>query len=81
MDELYTFTSSSISYPQQNLVLVDDDDDESHDHMSDLIKAQIANHPLYPSLLSAYIDCTKVRTYIIYTCKINTQLFTILLLI
>ncbi|KAL8061531.1 hypothetical protein ABFX02_02G092100 [Erythranthe guttata] len=28
--------------------------------MSDLIKAQIANHPLYPELLSAYIDCRKV---------------------
>ncbi|KAG8369074.1 hypothetical protein BUALT_Bualt15G0112400 [Buddleja alternifolia] len=37
-----------------------------HDHevglmeMSDIIKAQIANHPLYPNLLSAYIDCRKV---------------------
>ncbi|XP_059652295.1 homeobox protein knotted-1-like 1 [Cornus florida] len=28
--------------------------------MSDLIKAQIANHPLYPNLLSAYIECRKV---------------------
>ncbi|KAH6819031.1 homeobox knotted-like protein [Perilla frutescens var. hirtella] len=27
---------------------------------SDLIKAQIANHPLYPTLLSSYIDCRKV---------------------
>lgn len=26
----------------------------------DLIKARIANHPLYPTLLSSYIDCTKV---------------------
>ncbi|PSS00221.1 Homeobox protein knotted-1-like [Actinidia chinensis var. chinensis] len=28
--------------------------------MSDLIKAQIANHPLYPNLVSAYIECRKV---------------------
>ncbi|KAJ0979912.1 hypothetical protein J5N97_015386 [Dioscorea zingiberensis] len=27
---------------------------------SDLLKAQIASHPLYPSLLSAYIQCRKV---------------------
>lgn len=27
---------------------------------ADLIKAQIANHPLYPTLLSSYIDCRKV---------------------
>lgn len=29
--------------------------------MSDLIKAQIASHPKYPSLVSAYIECRKVR--------------------
>ncbi|KAM3219270.1 homeobox protein knotted-1-like 1 [Capsicum chacoense] len=28
--------------------------------MSDLIKAQIANHPLYPNLLYAYLQCRKV---------------------
>ncbi|KAL6961735.1 hypothetical protein U1Q18_004320 [Sarracenia purpurea var. burkii] len=28
--------------------------------MSDLIKAQIAIHPLYPDLVSAYIECRKV---------------------
>uniref|UniRef100_A0A5B7ATI4 Putative homeobox protein knotted-1-like 1 isoform X1 n=1 Tax=Davidia involucrata TaxID=16924 RepID=A0A5B7ATI4_DAVIN len=28
--------------------------------MSDLIKAQIANHPLYPNLVTAYIECRKV---------------------
>ncbi|XP_028097641.1 homeobox protein knotted-1-like 1 [Camellia sinensis] len=28
--------------------------------LSDLIKAQIANHPLYPNLVSAYIECRKV---------------------
>lgn len=30
--------------------------------MSDLIKTQIATHPLYPQLVSAYIECQKVRT-------------------
>ncbi|XP_057792191.1 homeobox protein knotted-1-like 1 [Salvia miltiorrhiza] len=34
------------------------DSDESEEQ--DLIKARIANHPLYPALLSSYIDCTKV---------------------
>lgn len=34
--------------------------------MSDrLIKSQIASHPLYPNLVSAYIECQKV---IIYLC-------------
>ncbi|KAK4339739.1 hypothetical protein RND71_041201 [Anisodus tanguticus] len=32
----------------------------SLDTMSDLIKVQIANHPLYPNLLSAYLQCRKV---------------------
>ncbi|KAJ4955846.1 hypothetical protein NE237_012629 [Protea cynaroides] len=31
----------------------------SGSEMSRLIKAQIANHPLYPSLVSAYIECRK----------------------
>lgn len=28
--------------------------------MSDLVKTQIATHPRYPHLLSAYIECQKV---------------------
>ncbi|KAL3030276.1 hypothetical protein AAZX31_03G211200 [Glycine max] len=41
--------------PQQNNVT------ESSSDMSDrMIKIQIANHPLYPDLLSAYIECQKV---------------------
>ncbi|KAL8527831.1 hypothetical protein ACS0TY_005599 [Phlomoides rotata] len=55
MDDLYTFTNSSISYPHHHLVL-----ESPHDQHGDIIKAQIASHPLYPTLLSAYIDCTKV---------------------
>ncbi|XP_047951867.1 homeobox protein knotted-1-like 1 isoform X2 [Salvia hispanica] len=33
---------------------------QHHHQEQDLIKARIANHPLYPTLLSSYIDCTKV---------------------
>lgn len=29
-------------------------------NMSDMIKTQIINHPLYPKLVSAYIECQKV---------------------
>lgn len=29
-------------------------------NMSDMIKTQIVNHPLYPKLVSAYIECQKV---------------------
>lgn len=48
--------------PQQNNVT------ESSSDMSDrMIKIQIANHPLYPDLLSAYIECQKViHSYILY---------------
>nr|GEV77555.1 homeobox protein knotted-1-like 6 [Tanacetum cinerariifolium] len=32
-----------------------------HDHENDdVIKAKIANHPLYPKLLDAFIDCQKL---------------------
>jgi hypothetical protein len=29
--------------------------------LTELMKAQIASHPRYPSLLSAYIECRKVQ--------------------
>jgi hypothetical protein len=29
--------------------------------LTELMKAQIASHPRYPTLLSAYIECRKVR--------------------
>lgn len=36
-------------------------DDESGSHIPDrFIKSQIANHPLYPNLLSAFLECHKV---------------------
>lgn len=34
---------------------------KSSTNMSDLVKVQIANHPLYPNLLSAYLQCRKVN--------------------
>ncbi|KAI4349896.1 hypothetical protein L6164_010439 [Bauhinia variegata] len=35
--------------------------DDSRSDMSDrLLKTQIANHPLYPNLVSAYVECQKV---------------------
>ncbi|XP_022719535.1 homeobox protein knotted-1-like 1 [Durio zibethinus] len=36
------------------------DTDATGSHMSDLIKTQIAGHPRYPNLVSAYIECQKV---------------------
>ncbi|KAG6421853.1 hypothetical protein SASPL_118412 [Salvia splendens] len=48
MDDEQLYTSFHYSYH------TDFDGDQ------DLIKARIANHPLYPTLLSSYIDCTKV---------------------
>ncbi|KAM0954479.1 putative transcription factor Homeodomain-TALE-KNOX family [Dioscorea sansibarensis] len=33
---------------------------QANSKSSDLLKAQIASHPLYPSLLSSYIQCRKV---------------------
>lgn len=38
----------------------DHNNNNNKETMSDLIKAQIANHPLYPNLLSAYLQCRKV---------------------
>lgn len=35
--------------------------------MNELIKTQIANHPRYPDLVAAYIDCQKV--FSIYFCE------------
>ena len=37
-----------------------DTTDATGSDMSDLIKTQIASHPRYPNLVSAYIECQKV---------------------
>ncbi|KAL2491329.1 Homeobox protein knotted-1-like 6 [Abeliophyllum distichum] len=74
MDELYRL-HSSISFPidnstggfsdhhNHNLGLIQQAQTHHEitgSEISDIIKAQIANHPLYPNLVSAYIDCRKV---------------------
>ncbi|CAI9103528.1 OLC1v1002027C2 [Oldenlandia corymbosa var. corymbosa] len=43
---------------QQQEILMESSSSSSE--ISDLLKAQIANHPLYPNLVSAYVDCKKV---------------------
>lgn len=52
------------SSPAENLVQFRPGE-SSHEvfgsEMSDLLKAQIANHPLYPNLVSAYVQCRKVN--------------------
>ncbi|GER49455.1 homeobox protein knotted-1 [Striga asiatica] len=45
---------------QQHRQLLVTDENHNKGLMSDVIKAQIASHPLYPTLLSAYIQCRKV---------------------
>ncbi|CAI9764617.1 unnamed protein product [Fraxinus pennsylvanica] len=74
MDELYRL-NSSISFPIDNGVGGFSDHHSYHlgliqqaqthheitgSEISDIIKAQIANHPLYPNLVSAYIKSRKV---------------------
>lgn len=52
-DELLSATASVISKSVSK--------PNDHDHENDeAIKAKIANHPLYPKLLDAFIDCQKV---------------------
>ncbi|KAI8011824.1 Homeobox protein knotted-1-like 10 [Camellia lanceoleosa] len=44
--------------------------------LSDLIKAQIANHPLYRNLVSAYIECRKV---VVVVVVVDTSIVHVLL--
>lgn len=41
-------------------------DQEGDLSLSEALKAQIASHPRYPSLLSAYVQCRKVPIQYIY---------------
>ncbi|CAA2960321.1 homeobox knotted-1-like 1 [Olea europaea subsp. europaea] len=72
MDELYRL-HSSISFPIDNnstggfsdhhlglIQAAQTHHEIKGSEISDIIKAQIANHPLYPNLVSAYVDCRKV---------------------
>ncbi|KAK6911651.1 ELK domain [Dillenia turbinata] len=65
MDDLYGYFTTATPSATTPFQVVEDEDDstirfETGSDMSDLIKTQIANHPRYPSLVSAYIDCQKV---------------------
>jgi len=53
-------TSFAIHHYRQLEAADHQNNTKSSTNMSDLIKAQIANHPLYPNLLSAYLQCRKV---------------------
>ncbi|XP_075087938.1 homeobox protein knotted-1-like 1 [Nicotiana tabacum] len=53
---LYDNNSNSINIVVHEL----EEAEKAMGNMSDLIKAQIANHTLYQYLVSAYIDCRKV---------------------
>lgn len=55
-----THTSFPIHHYRQLEAADHQNNTKSSTNMSDLIKAQIANHPLYPNLLSAYLQCRKV---------------------
>ncbi|XAR52685.1 hypothetical protein NMG60_11020877 [Bertholletia excelsa] len=60
-DEIFKATMSGLRGTTDDIVQVEAADVEvAGSEMSDLIKAQIANHPLYPVLVSAHIECQKV---------------------
>lgn len=58
---LYDNNSNSINIVVHEL----EEAEKAMGNMSDLIKAQIANHTLYQYLVSAYIDCRKVIFFVI----------------
>lgn len=68
------------SSPVENNLVELRGSDHGHHHevmgsseMSDLLKAQIANHPLYPNLVSAYVECRKVIiSYLLFTYDTTT---------
>ncbi|MCL7027920.1 hypothetical protein MKW94_020204 [Papaver nudicaule] len=45
---------------ETNISTMDHHHHHHHQQMSDVLKAQIASHPLYPDLVSAYIQCRQV---------------------
>ncbi|XP_030960234.1 homeobox protein knotted-1-like 1 isoform X1 [Quercus robur] len=52
-------TSAGFLCPMDNMLQVAETG-VTESEMTDLIKTQISNHPLYPNLVSAYIECQKV---------------------
>lgn len=66
MDELSKLHSAIACSSTGGPTIINNTVDHQHSNnnkpttISDLIKLQIANHPLYPNLLSAYLQCRKV---------------------
>ncbi|KAM7478461.1 hypothetical protein LguiA_026674 [Lonicera macranthoides] len=61
MEELYRLQSSNISYSDDIIVGVSNFTPPiTGSEIPDLIKVQIATHPLFPNLVSAYVECRKV---------------------
>lgn len=90
MDELYRIHSSFSS----SCTAEDDDgggfrfiseiskDEVMELESSDFLKAQISTHPLYPNLVSAYIECRKVPSFLFFSflsiisiCGIKLDIF------
>lgn len=56
-----TTTSTGFLGPMDNMLQLQVAETEvTESEMTDLIKTQISSHPLYPNLVSAYIECQKV---------------------
>lgn len=88
MEEFYRLNNPLISsFPNGEAIdgamMVDDDmlqlESEATTglNMSDMIKTQIVNHPLYPKLVSAYIECQKVCKFLLpfWLCNIFFSYF------
>ena len=59
-----TTTSTGFLGPMDNMLQLQVAETEvTESEMTDLIKTQISSHPLYPNLVSAYIECQKVTSY------------------
>lgn len=57
-------TSAGFLCPMDNMLQVAETG-VTESEMTDLIKTQISNHPFYPNLVSAYIECQKVTPFFI----------------
>lgn len=55
--------------------------ERDYDKHNELIKTQIANHPSYPDLLAAYIQCQKVYSFNLAYMLVFFELLSIYLLI
>lgn len=61
------YHGAPINLSDSNINMLQFETDQS---MTELIKTQIANHPRYPDLVAAYIDCQKVISVSFCECII-----------